>query len=231
VSLASVSAALAVVLAAGFVVLLTIHLGQVSGRRVPWGLAAGAAVAVCLLAVAVAYATRTRGVAWTLREGAESTLAALVVGAVLLAGLLRLAGARWVAAALVAEAMLVVAVTSWMPVRIAPHWGSPDLATLTTCFTTSWRWGTYGRFGVFYDVIPNVLLYVPLGAALAAARRRHRWLAVPVAIAVTLGTESYQALFTDRECAGNDVLTNTTGAMLGVVLLLAAELVLLRRRR
>jgi hypothetical protein len=69
--------------------------------------------------------------------------------------------------------------------------------------------------GSAVDAVLNVFVFVPLGLLLAAAGVRMR-VAVPLALAATLGIETVQYI-TDlgRTADINDIITNTTGAALG----------------
>lgn len=65
----------------------------------------------------------------------------------------------------------------------------------------------------------NILLFLPLGALLALILRRARWLAVPLAVAVTVTVESVQAVaLAQRTPSFLDIVANTVGAGLGLML-------------
>jgi VanZ family protein len=67
------------------------------------------------------------------------------------------------------------------------------------------------------DVTLNVLLFVPLGAALALAGVRWRAL-IPLVAAYTIGIELAQLLvIPGRDATLSDVLSNTTGGVLGAL--------------
>jgi glycopeptide antibiotics resistance protein len=68
------------------------------------------------------------------------------------------------------------------------------------------------------ELVANVLLFVPLGVALAARHpRASRWGIVGVAAAVSVGVEVAQAVMnTGRLADITDVLANTFGAAVGV---------------
>jgi hypothetical protein len=134
------------------------------------------------------------------------------------------------AAALLAMGLVAVAALTWIPVQGGPRWSTPDGARWVECFTARYRWDVYSTFGSDFDALPNLALYVPVGAALIWAWRRWRGLAPLGAMALSFATESYQALVTDRECAASDMLVNLDGALLGMVLVVALEVGLPPRR-
>lgn len=79
------------------------------------------------------------------------------------------------------------------------------------------------------DLLGNLLLYLPLGHALArlAGVRRGMRLGVGTAVLIALCTETLQLFSRGRYPSTTDLLSNTTGAWLGVVL----ALWLMRRAR
>lgn len=84
---------------------------------------------------------------------------------------------------------------------------------------------------LLYDVVGNVLLFVPVGVALAGlSRARHLgWLlltTVGLAATLSISVELVQRLIPGRTTDIDDVIFNTLGALLG-----ALGLVLYRRRR
>ena len=65
----------------------------------------------------------------------------------------------------------------------------------------------------------NVLLFVPFGVLLALVLPRRRVLVVPIALVATLLIESAQALLlAERTPALSDILANTLGAALGLLI-------------
>jgi glycopeptide antibiotics resistance protein len=78
-------------------------------------------------------------------------------------------------------------------------------------------WITYERV----EFVANVLMFVPIGLLfLLLFGRRQWWLAVLVGVALTLAIELAQLSLTDRVSDPRDVLANTMGAFLGVLLAL-----------
>jgi len=221
------SLALAIGIGCSFVALLAVALRD-RLRWSPWvvGLILGAVV---VAGVVLAGTRSTAPLLWAVRDGGVSMVALLLVGGLLFAGLLRVCRLGWLCALLIAEAVTLIAAVSWVPREASIDWASPNTERLDACVTTARSWRTYGLYGIFYDALPNLVLYVPLGMALAATLTRRRWVALLVGLVLTVATESYQALFTDRSCAGNDVITNLAGTAVGIGIVLALETVAGRR--
>ncbi len=71
----------------------------------------------------------------------------------------------------------------------------------------------------------NILLFVPLGVLLMLILRR-RYLILPIALVVTVGIESAQALLLDRRTPSmTDIIANTTGACIGMLIIAVVETV------
>lgn len=83
-----------------------------------------------------------------------------------------------------------------------------------------------------YNVIEfgaNILLFVPLGLLIALLLPRRRYLVVPIALIATVSIEGLQGVFLGaRTSSVLDVVANTTGACIGLVL---AEVIPALRRR
>lgn len=70
----------------------------------------------------------------------------------------------------------------------------------------------------------NIALFVPLGALLARILPRDQHLVVPAALVVTVGVESIQALLlAARTPSVLDIVANTTGACLGLLIVAGLE--------
>ena len=85
--------------------------------------------------------------------------------------------------------------------------------------------GARGWAGIAWrPVIDNVTLFVPLGAALAAFwHRRGLVLPLALALAVSIAVETFQwAVPSGRIANSADVLANTVGALIGVLLAVLA---------
>ena len=69
----------------------------------------------------------------------------------------------------------------------------------------------------------NILLFVPLGVLLMLILRR-RYLILPIAIVVTVAIECSQALLLDKRTPSVlDIIANTAGACLGMLIVAAVE--------
>ena len=98
----------------------------------------------------------------------------------------------------------------------------PSLASLT-CSTASLPVGSNARFFCKHNLAGNVLLFFPLGILLPLVSRRLRfWRAMQLAIALSVCIELLQyvsrAWGSYRLADINDVILNTFGACLGLVL-------------
>jgi VanZ family protein len=97
-----------------------------------------------------------------------------------------------------------------------------ELAALLLLPSTRWRQD--------FDALANLLGYLPLGALVCVAARRSGWRAIPAAglallapAALSYGTEVLQQFIPRRVPALEDFLTNSAGATLGALLVLAAQ--------
>jgi len=90
------------------------------------------------------------------------------------------------------------------------------------------RWTTHAlqRVDGLHDVTvavvergANVLLFVPAGLQLCCALpSTSRWLIWALCVVVSLGAEAAQVFLPGRDATPTDVLTNATGAAIGVLL-------------
>jgi len=81
---------------------------------------------------------------------------------------------------------------------------------------------------LFIDVAGNVVVFVPIGLALAGAlaglsNRRRLWMAVALCAALSIGIELFQLTIPSRATDVDDVLFNTVGAALGAFFLVFAQ--------
>lgn len=76
----------------------------------------------------------------------------------------------------------------------------------------------------------NVVMFAPIGFFGALVFRRRHWLIVPIAAAASVVIEIYQALrLPERVGSVGDVVANTLGATIGLLLAMAVVVVLNRR--
>lgn len=176
-----------------------------------------------VLAVAATVGVGSMGSAYTtaplraLYDGGVRTVAILALVAAGLAGLLVLIRRRPSQALLMAATWFTVAAVSWVPTDTAPYLRSYAGTELRLCLTSSSRYTTFGgQIGLWADMVPNAVLYVPFGIAAMLLVGRRAWAALLVVMGTSVFTEVWQATMTDRVCAPNDVMTNTLGGLLGV---------------
>lgn len=78
----------------------------------------------------------------------------------------------------------------------------------------------WGELLTFYDTGGNILMFIPLGAAIGLLPRSRRKVAIVVgAIALPFAIETIQLVvpWLDRACESADVVDNLAGLMLGLV--------------
>lgn len=80
------------------------------------------------------------------------------------------------------------------------------------------------------DIALNIVLFLPLGLLLGL-RSQRRWIWLPLAMLLSLGIEVTQLVIPGRYSTLSDVITNTTGAALGLLLAAALEAAPRIRRR
>lgn len=159
-------------------------------------------------------------------------------------GLVRAGGGSWPRALWFGGCVLLIGVTTLPSASGPPHLTSDPVGAIWYCVGDREHWLPPGlsqvrASQVTSELIPNIALFMPLGAGLVLqladrredplATRRGRVGIVLLPLLVSVGIESYQALFTTRVCAPIDVMANTAGGALGG-LVVGAVLVALRRR-
>lgn len=111
--------------------------------------------------------------------------------------------------------VIALALIAFWPVPVDSGAG-PLLRAVTWLFPLL----TYARieFGA------NILLFVPLGFLLTLILARDRWLVMPIAFLTTVTIETGQAIaLAARTPSVLDIVANTAGACLGIVLAVFAE--------
>jgi VanZ family protein len=118
----------------------------------------------------------------------------------------------WLLAALVAYLALVARLTLW------PQPAPDDVLDVVRAVT---GWLTRHHVPIGYDAVEaasNVLMFVPFGVLVGLLVRR-AWLVVALGCALSLLIETSQALFLPTRVADpRDVVMNTLGAAVGVLL-------------
>jgi glycopeptide antibiotics resistance protein len=110
---------------------------------------------------------------------------------------------------------VVIAVVPARHIQDHPHWSR----VVWVPYSSPLRVG---------DIVRNIVLYTPLGLLLAGNRRVGRaWQVAACAVAISFATEFSQVFSHSRVPSASDLVSNTTGALLGFVIGTARE----RRRR
>jgi VanZ like family len=178
-----------------------------------------AVLVVAALALPLAFGSaRWQVVGRALTEGGPGPLRLLVglVATTLAVALsLRRFGCRGASPLATARALcwLPVLAITVLPRAGGPRWNGTSLAT---CLGVRGH-GTVSATLV-YDVLPNALLYLPVGLLWADAGRR--WSVVAAVCLASASIEIYQALLTDRTCQLTDLVSNGVGGAAGVLLLI-----------
>ena len=87
---------------------------------------------------------------------------------------------------------------------------------------------TYGRI----EFAANIVLFVPFGLLLTLILDRARWLVLPIAVVTTVTIECVQGvLLHARTPSVLDIVANTTGACIGILLAVGGEALRGRTRR
>lgn len=100
---------------------------------------------------------------------------------------------------------LIIVATTWPLSRFQDHahWSQVE-------------WVPFTRYQRPFDIVANLLLFVPLGLAFAWKAEASRvGRATLVAFLVTLAVETGQVFTHNRAATVTDLMTNTTGAWLG----------------
>lgn len=85
----------------------------------------------------------------------------------------------------------------------------------------AWLWEPWSRYWTGFDVVANLVGYMPLGLLLGLAQIRHRWpawswpLAAVLPLMLSLGIETLQVFLPMRVPSRLDLLLNATGGLLG----------------
>ncbi len=117
-------------------------------------------------------------------------------------------------------ALLVLYVVALAVLVLGPWgWGLNRITVqLYTQFLYDWPIAPHWALPEHYGVLLNVLLFVPLGAGVAILSGRPWWWVTLVAAALSGAIEVVQGLWLARESLWSDVAANTTGALLGALI-------------
>lgn len=219
--------------ALGVLLLLAVWFGRLLRERVPasWPRSLAGLLPLALVTAVVAGRLDAAVHLWRWVSPSRPVVPLLVIAvAAVTAVAMRRAGASPALAWWFAAALVLVGLTT-LPSPAEPHLAEDPLARLWSCATGAHRWipttmAQVNTAQLRSDRLPNVALFVPLGAGLVFLGGRRVWarLAATALLSALLsaGIESYQALFTSRSCSSVDVATNAAGAMLGWLLGFAA---------
>jgi len=143
--------------------------------------------------------------------------AILGVLAILICPLLRRRGFTGTEAIWTAIVLFTIGLAT-MPERLLTQFSGPHDAagSLLACVSGGLdRYLPLSTSDLANDLVPNVILYAPLGFILAVRSLSLRQ-SLSTAALLSVAVEVHQALFTSRVCAPRDVLANLLGTVLGV---------------
>lgn len=193
-----------------------------SPRTWPWSLVLLLPVAVALAVVAIDDGSPVY--LWRFISLDEPVVPSVVVVVSLLVALvLRLRHRPWRSALWVGASLLLIGLATVPSQSGRPSLAGDPAARLRACVADPHRWlppglSNVGASQLTAETLPNVALFVPLGVGIVLVMRRSAWGRVLGAAALSIGIESYQAVFTTRVCSPVDVMANSLGAVLGYVL-------------
>jgi glycopeptide antibiotics resistance protein len=155
-----------------------------------------------------------------LGPGWPPILPGLIVSLLVATALATRAG-RWLGCSAVHAWLLLVSFGVILAITLTPSaWvldgGAIETITCDLSRIGPASWQVYRHLG---DPTLNVLMFIPLGLALGALRRRpHRTALVVLAFALPWAIETTQAfaVFLDRACQAGDVFDNSAGLAIGL---------------
>ncbi len=116
---------------------------------------------------------------------------------------------------------IVLALVAFWPVPVDSGAG-PFLRAVTRAFPLL----TYPRI----EFAANIVMFVPLGFLLTFVLRGERWMVLPIAFVTTVAIETGQAIaLAARTPSVLDIIANTAGACVGMLLAAGAELIVRSR--
>ena len=118
------------------------------------------------------------------------------------------------------------AVVLWVTIGPAPWRTATHQIEGGILNPAAWSSSVTWTTGYLAEMVFNIALFVPVGMLAALLIRRRRWpLALAAGLAFTTAIELTQLLSTDRVSDPRDLVMNTSGAVVGVFLVLAARMV------
>lgn len=211
------------------IILLTmaVGFGRLVAERVPatWPRSLVYLLPTAVVGIALGIGTRATTYLWRwvgLDVGVP--IAVLVLG-LLAAAVGRQRGLSWTLALWLGGALVLIGLVTLPSSLGAPRLLDDGGARLYECVTRRSRWFPTGEYWdggttvVLVQAVANVALFVPFGMGLGLLRARPRWLlALAPPLLTSMAIETFQALFTARVCAPNDVMCNALGGLLGFCL-------------
>lgn len=122
-----------------------------------------------------------------------------------------------------------IAAVCWLLCLSAPvalTWTKADVDQQQAGCAWSTGWWELNQFFTDVDIVPNIVLLIPAGAAAAVfPRGPRRWSALLVALMVPLIIEAGQALmpWLHRTCQVGDIGNNALGVLIGFVVAVAVR--------
>ncbi|MFJ4174850.1 VanZ family protein [Microbacterium sp. NPDC089696] len=136
---------------------------------------------------------------------------------------------KGVAAALAVPFLAGLALLTLTPTRVEERMPNLLDVVLSTAHRIGWDWLDFTRL----EILANVLVFVPVGIFAFVLMPRRLWpLAVLLGPAISVGIELAQRLaLPHRAATVSDVIANSSGALVGVVLAVCCTLLFAPRAR
>lgn len=86
-------------------------------------------------------------------------------------------------------------------------------------FSPFWSYAKWGIFEIRHEIIQNIIMFIPLGTFLrGASDKLSPLLIIVICIVFSVSIEATQYIFSLGVCEIDDVINNTMGGIIGVVL-------------
>ena len=214
------------------VILLTMAVGfaRLVAERVPatWPRTLAYLLPAAVVGIALGIGTEATTYLWRWVGLDVAVPVVVVVLGLLAVAVGRLRGLSWTLALWLGGAFVLIGLVTLPSALGAPRLLDDGGARLHECLTRRSRWFPTGEYWdggttvVLVQAVANVALFMPLGMGLGLLRARPRWLLARAPPLLSMAIETFQALFTARVCAPNDVMCNALGGVLGFGLSLLA---------